>query len=66
MSLSPDARFWHDQYEKSDPLIREAVDDCYARVATVLLARGFSVNRADAAEELVSAITKYLTESSES
>ena len=63
--MTIESRFWHNLYDESDPVIKEAIDDAYVLVCNFFTERGFSVNRKDSAEEFVAAITKYLTESAE-
>jgi hypothetical protein len=63
MSITPEGRYWHTRYELSDPLIKESVDEAFHRMFTFLKGEGFSVSTTDPAENLIGAITRYLSES---
>jgi hypothetical protein len=65
MSLSKEARFFHDEYERANSPVRQAVDSAADAAIQAIRGRGFDVSMSDPAEELVAAIYKYVIDSAE-
>lgn len=60
MSMSREARKFHDEYEQAPETIRWAVDAAYDEATKIFKAAGLPTSNCDAGETLVAELFKYL------